>query len=421
MIFAAILKSANGNAANQIVAISDLRDRVVQGGLDRGAHGWRRQHVQNYRWRNPRGDLLLQPMTLANTKPLRFSPQGLSDALAEEDAFPGACTSLQNLIPDPSTKNLWTPRPAAVSLTTFGSFSSPTGVVVTKIVGSFVYGLVSTSRFAGKDEPFCFNLATNAFVTVTGISSGNVPTTQPTTGDWTPPTMDVMGTQLVVTHPGFDGVTNFIGWFDITILTAPVWHAGNFLLQNVVTTLALTSGGTGYTNGTYPGVALSYIVNGPGAGATANITVAGGIVTVATLAMGGVGYDIGDQLTSIGMVLGAGGAGLVLTVTAVSGAGISVMTLVNGGTSYPATGTITNVPLTGGSGSGATGNFVTNGAGNITSVTVNTPGWGINRGINCLLAASFEPCHLRQDPDTTMGSSPILRRLGEPVKACSST
>ena len=245
-------------------------------------------------------------MTLVNTKPLRFSPQGLSDALAEEDAFPGACTSLKNLIPDPSTKNLWTPRPAAVSLTIFGSFSSPTGVTVMKIVGSFVYGLVSTSRFAGKDEPFCFNLATNTFVTVTGVLSTNVPTTQSTSGDWTPPTMDVMGTNVVVTHPGFDGVTNFIGWFDITILSAPVWHAGNFNLITPLATVTITNGGTGYTNGSYTNVPLT---GGTGSGALANITVSGGIVTVATITKGGVGYHVGDHLSASTRFSEQGGQG----------------------------------------------------------------------------------------------------------------
>ena len=42
-----------------------------------------------------KGDLLLQPMTLANTKPLRFSPQGLSDALAEKTPFPAPARLLK--------------------------------------------------------------------------------------------------------------------------------------------------------------------------------------------------------------------------------------------------------------------------------------------------------------------------------------
>ena len=165
--------------------------------------------------------------SLRHTQALRFSPSGLSDSLDETDLFPGAMAVLQNLIPDPTTKNVWTCRPASVLQTNFAGFTAPGTIACFKVVGSLVYGLIASGRKVNYDEPFCFNLLTGAFVPVSGITAANVPATQTTVGDWTPPTMDAAGVNLIVTHPGFDGVTNFFGWFDTSNPGAPVWHAGN--------------------------------------------------------------------------------------------------------------------------------------------------------------------------------------------------
>lgn len=40
--------------------------------------------------------------------------------------------------------------------------------------------------------------------------------------------MALVGALLMVTHPGFTGAAgNFIGWFDLSVPTAPTWNAGN--------------------------------------------------------------------------------------------------------------------------------------------------------------------------------------------------
>jgi hypothetical protein len=317
-------------------------------------------------------------MTLRNAKPLRFSPAGLSDALAEEDAFPGACAVLTNLIPDPSTKNLWTPRPASVLDTNFSGFNTPTGVSVFKVVGSLVYGLVSSAHFAGKDEPFVYDLIANAFVTVTGQISSNCPTTQATTGEWTPPTIDVMGVFVVVTHPGFDGVNNFIGWFDATNPAAPVWHAGNFVISGEIQITNINSGGTGYTNGSYTNVPLVYVnpgIGNNGFGATANITVAGGIVTVCTIVNPGQFYNRGDLLTARTVI--GGGTGFVIQVY--------FTTLSPTGSDSGHIGGVVYCSFSGGSGGGGTG--YTNGTyTNVPLVSANAfsgPGGGFP-GFGCL-------------------------------------
>jgi hypothetical protein len=178
-------------------------------------------------------------MALRKTRPLRFAPAGLSDSLDTTDEFPGACAILQNLIPDPTTKDIWTCRPASLELTGFPGFTTPGVVSVFKVIGSLVYGLISSGLTAGYDQPFCYNILTNAFVTVSGITSANVPLTPAATGDWTPPTMDLCGINLVVTHPGFDGITNFFGWFDTTNPAAPVWHAGNTAAGSTITFMTI--------------------------------------------------------------------------------------------------------------------------------------------------------------------------------------
>jgi hypothetical protein len=167
-------------------------------------------------------------MALINSTPIRFSPVGVSDALDGTNVFPGAMLSLQNLIPDPSTKNLWQCRPASLLTTSFGGFSSPGFVSALEIIGDFAVGMIATTRNAGKDEPFFYNLHTGAFVTVSGVTNANTPLSPSTTGAWTPPSMALIGTKVVVTHPGFTGAGNvYIGVMDISNPSAPSWSGTN--------------------------------------------------------------------------------------------------------------------------------------------------------------------------------------------------
>ena len=78
-----------------------------------------------------------------------------------------------------------------------------------------------------------------------------------------------------------------------------------------ITASTLTSGGTNYTDGDYTAVPLT---GGVGSGATADITVAGGIVTVYTLVNPGVNYEIGDDLSATDANLGGGGSGSGLSI-----------------------------------------------------------------------------------------------------------
>lgn len=99
-----------------------------------------------------------------------------------------------------------------------------------------------------------------------------------------------------------------------TLPTAKVTGTATRKETGCVATINTLVGGTGYTNGTYTNVALS---GGSGYGATANITVAGGIVTVATLNRGGQWYLAGDVLSCL--LIGAGSTFSVTVATITQG------------------------------------------------------------------------------------------------------
>lgn len=167
-------------------------------------------------------------MSLRRAQPVKFSPAGLSDALDGSNVFPGACQGLANLIPDPTTKNVWTCRPAAVRQTAFASFTTPGFISVQKTIGTRVYGMIASGANAGHDEPFIYDLVAQAFVAITGVTAPNTPISPAAAGDWTPPTMDLVGAYMIVTHPGYTGAAgNFFGWFNLTNPAAPAWSAGN--------------------------------------------------------------------------------------------------------------------------------------------------------------------------------------------------
>ena len=190
-------------------------------------------------------------MSLRRSVPVTVNPRGLSDALDGSTVFSGAMSSLANLIPDPSTRNLWQARPASLELVDFaavignGAFSSgfssgfstsssssfiaPIGMIsVMKVVGTYVFGMIATGLNSGKDQPFAYNILTDTFASITGVTAANTPTSPATTGAWTPPTMDLVGVELLVTHPGYNGTGGvFFGFFNIANLGAITWSGGN--------------------------------------------------------------------------------------------------------------------------------------------------------------------------------------------------
>lgn len=170
-------------------------------------------------------------MPLRDRRPLTWTPSGLSDSVDGTNSRPGAMASLSNLIADPSTRGVYVCRPAAVSLAYFPSVPPPEAVSALFVIGDIAYGMVASANFRGFDEPFAFNIRAKTFLPVSGITANNLPVTQPTSGDWTPPTMDALSTYVMVTHPGFLGVQNgFLGWFNLADPANITWSSGNLTI-----------------------------------------------------------------------------------------------------------------------------------------------------------------------------------------------
>ena len=160
---------------------------------------------------------------------------------------------------------------------------------------------------------------------------------------------------------------------------------GTEKLDTVIGTLGGITAGSGYTNGTYNGVALS---GGSGSGATANVTVSDGKVTAVTLVNKGVGYAASDLLGVTPNLVGGTGTGFSIPVSTIETNRIGIMasTLTAAGTGTRADGTYTGVALSGGSGSGAVATVTF--AGSTTTVTITNPGTGYKVGDVLTIAAA---------------------------------
>lgn len=166
--------------------------------------------------------------------PLHYQAISGSDSIDSTTDFPGAMSRLKNLIPMPETKNYWICRPAMAEEITQAEFVAAgfTGagfISASLVVGDRLYGMIAaTQHGAGLDVPFVYDLAGSAFVTLTGAAAANLPTAPATSGAWVPPTMDVIGTYIIVTHPGYDGIgARFFGVFNISDPSALTWTCAN--------------------------------------------------------------------------------------------------------------------------------------------------------------------------------------------------
>lgn len=172
-------------------------------------------------------------MATEGERSIRFKPRSVVDATIGDNAQPGGCRTLSNLLWDPTTRNVLVCRPANTKTIDFSTWGAAPGalgpVTVAWQTNNIVYGLigVTSGAYNGLDYPFAYNLSTGLFVAVTGITAAKLPNSQATAGAWTPPQITVTGIDLIVTHVGFAGITYFFGWFDLTTPTAPVWNAGN--------------------------------------------------------------------------------------------------------------------------------------------------------------------------------------------------
>ena len=182
-------------------------------------------------------------MPIPESAPLRFTPSGLADAFDSTETFPGACRKLQNLVFDPSNPELVVARPGVDgALTSFAGFTSPGFISVQTTIGTRIYGMVATGLTAGHDQPFCYDSSTSSFVAISGVTAGNSegrPTSPATTGTWTPPTLAVIGTYLIITHPGYTGSgSSFFGAINLSTMAYSTQNLATNGLPSVPTAVA---------------------------------------------------------------------------------------------------------------------------------------------------------------------------------------
>lgn len=103
------------------------------------------------------------------------------------------------------------------------------------------------------------------------------------------------------------GAQRSAGFFS-QVFPFPISADWNTNSSGGVLTFTLTNAGSGYTNGTYNNTPLT---GGTGTGATANITVAGGVVTAVVINGHGSGYAISNVLSATF----GGGSNFAITVT----------------------------------------------------------------------------------------------------------
>ena len=211
-------------------------------------------------------------------------------------------TSLANLIPSPGTLGLYVPRPAAIEETGFSGFVSPNQVSAMLVVGYLVYGMIGETggSYSGKDVPFVYNLQTQAFLALTGVNAAALPNTLSLVGDWVPPTMALVSTRVIVTHNGFAGGPQMIGWFDISNFvssTATGSTHGSTILDTLSTNVLQLGWAPGMTitgngiNTTIQSIAvggLSLVLSAPAIGTNSGValTVRGGTTTTPQWAAG---------------------------------------------------------------------------------------------------------------------------------------
>jgi hypothetical protein len=101
--------------------------------------------------------------------------------------------------------------------------------------------------------------------------------------------------------------------------------SGPSTFDHSITSISITSAGSGYTSGYYPsfspampGVALQ---GGTGTGAAASIHVSSGAIDSCTIYSSGYGYTVGDVLTVNASDVGGTGSNFAVTVTGISPAG----------------------------------------------------------------------------------------------------
>ena len=133
---------------------------------------------------------------------------------------------------------------------------------------------------------------------------------------------DVFVDMTFLDHTGTPVIPSSFTWELDDITNANGMIGSTSVYQWGITSFSSFTAGSSYTTGTYTNVPAT---GGSGAGATLNVTVAGGVVTAASVNTAGHGYLVGDIVSAAAASIGGTGSGFTATVGATSG--VSIYTL----------------------------------------------------------------------------------------------
>ena len=153
------------------------------------------------------------------------------------------------------------------------------------------------------------------------------------------------------------------------------WDGTNLVAVGSIGSIAIVSGGSGYTS--VPTVTISAPNNANGVQALANATISGGAVTTITVSESGTGYTVAPTVT----ISGGGGTG----ANAIAGIvtfkkGTVAVSVTNGGTGYTNVSN-TVVTISGGGGTNATAQAVLSGN-QVSQILMSNPGSGYTNTAN---------------------------------------
>lgn len=214
----------------------------------------------------------------------------------------------------------------------------------------------------------------------TGYANGSYTNVPLQGGSGTNATADItISGNAVVSAVINNGGENYLSGDTLQVLASNVGGTG----AGVISTVSVSAGGTGFTDGITNGVAIT---GGSGSSATATVEVISGSVTNITIESGGLNYVQGE---TIGI---SGYGGVTATVSALalpSGAEITVTSILTGSglvltpsnliTGSGASFNVIGV-ATGSGGSGAAADIVVNALGEVEEVVIVDPGSGYSIG-----------------------------------------
>lgn len=254
--------------------------------------------------------------------------------------------------------------------TTISSYGTPTATLATVVITGATGGFSCTSTTLAVGNTVTISGAYGGTGSIIGYVNPTSYLISETNGTTTFKLTTLSGAAVVTTAGTPSGLTYKL-----------YGGTGSYNVNKSQTVTSTTLSGLGIFRNTP-------LTGGTGSGATANVTITGGVVSNVNLIDAGVNYAVGDNLT-------AAFAGVTN--------GIGSGTALVGGSLYT-DGSFASVPVTGGTGAGAVGTITVSGN-TVVGIVLTSPGTGYTVGDTLTCAASYIGNGVNSNVITTAGSN----------------